>query len=78
MLASIVWLLVTGARTNIEFLSHFVLKVVKWKLHEDSESVHHLFVKEHVVPIGETTKEKPPGKTLLCHNVPPYFSYVSI
>jgi len=49
-------------------------KVIKFKLNPESEAVNQLFIKKHAVQIGDLTKEKPPGRTLLCHNVPPYFN----
>ncbi|CAL8103234.1 unnamed protein product [Orchesella dallaii] len=49
-------------------------KVIKFKLNPESEATHQLFIKKHTGEISDLTKEKPPGRTLLCHNVPPYFN----
>lgn len=41
-----------------------------------TDAVHHLFIKQHQVAIAELSREKPPGRTILCHNVLPFLKEV--
>ncbi len=60
----------------IMFIELCLFSVVKWKLNRNPETIHHLFIKKHEVGINELSKDKPPGRTVLCHNVPSYFNEV--